>query len=116
MDGQDPRPLNPISFLQAFIVQGIRVAELGCAECGGSSDHVSQVGLATSGCLEEVARRLLGCTGPVDPDQYAELIIDIKNRIGGQFERARARRAACVWSTTVVRSATWSRRPRSCAA
>lgn len=23
MDGQDPRPLNPISFLQAFIVQGI---------------------------------------------------------------------------------------------
>jgi DNA-binding NtrC family response regulator len=87
MDEQDPRPLNPINFLQAFIVQGIRVAKLGCAECGGSNDHVAKVGLATSGCLEEVARRHLSFKGPVDPDQYAKLIINIKNRIGGQFER-----------------------------
>jgi len=87
MDEQDPRPLNPITFLQAFIVQGIRVAELGCTECGGSSDHVAKVGLATSGCLEEVARSHLSFTGPIDPGQYAELITDIKNCIGGQFGR-----------------------------
>ena len=87
MDGQDPKPLNPITFLQAFIVQGIRVAELGCTECGGSSDHVAKVGLATSSCLEEVARSHLSFSGPIDPDQYAKLIIDIKNRIGGQFSQ-----------------------------
>ena len=88
MDGQSPRPLNPISFLQAFIVQSIRVGGLGCAQCGESNNHVAQVGLAASGCLEEVARHHLGCTGPLDSDQYADLIVEIKNRIGGQFERA----------------------------
>ena len=90
MDGQNSRPLNPISFLQAFIVQSIRVGELGCAQCGESNNHVAQVGLAASDCLEEVARHHLGCTGPLDSDQYADLIVEIKNRIGGQFERAPA--------------------------
>jgi DNA-binding NtrC family response regulator len=88
MDGQASRSLNPITFLQAFIVQGMRVGESGCAQCEGSSDHIVQVGLATSGCLEEVARRHLGYSGPLDPDQYAELIIEVKNRIGSQFEQA----------------------------
>lgn len=87
MQGQDRRELNPVSFLQAFIVQSIRVAELGSTECGGSSDHVTKVGLATSGCLEEVVRQYLGFTGPVDADQYGELIVDLKNRIGGEFQR-----------------------------
>lgn len=87
MNGYLSKPLNPISFLQAFIVQSMRVAEQGCARGGGSSDHVTQVGLATSGCLEEVARRHLGCTAALDADKYAALIIDIKNRIGGQFEQ-----------------------------
>ncbi len=88
MDGQSPRPLSPISFLQAFIVQSIRVGQVGCAQCGESSDHVAKVGLATSNCLEEVVRHQLSCRGPLNPDQYADLIIEIKNRIGGQFERA----------------------------
>lgn len=87
MDGPAHPHLNPISFLQAFIVQGLRVAELGCPHCGGSKNHVVQVGLAASGCLEQVARQQLGYPGPLDPDRYADLIVEIKNRIGGQFER-----------------------------
>ena len=87
MDRQIPQPLDPVSFLQAFIVQSVRVGQLGCAHCGGSSDHVAKVGLAASHCLEEVVRQQLGCSGPLDPDQYADLIVEIKNRIGGQFER-----------------------------
>ena len=83
----DPKTLNPISFLQAFIVQSIRVAEQGCPEDADSLDHVAKVGLAASGCLEEVARHHLGITGPLNTDQYAAAIIDIKNRIGGCFER-----------------------------
>ena len=87
MRGQDRRELNPLSFLQAFIVQSLRVAELRCRERDEVSDHITKVGLATSGCLEEVMRRQLGRTGPIDRDQYAELIVALKNRIGGQFER-----------------------------
>ena len=87
MDEPGHQHLNPISFLQAFIVQGLRVAEVGCAQCGGATDHVAQVGLAASGCLEKVARQQLGLSQPLDPNQYADLIIEIKNRIGGQFER-----------------------------
>lgn len=87
MDEPGHRPLNPISFLQAFIVQGLRVGERGCVQCGGTTDHVTQVGLAASGCLERVARERLGLMQPLAPDHYADLIIEIKNRIGGQFER-----------------------------
>ena len=88
MADSDARPLNPVSFLQAFIVQGIRVAELDCVAHGGQGNHVARVGLAASGCLEQMARQHLGCTGRIDAARYAELIVEIKNRIGGQFEPA----------------------------
>lgn len=89
MDDHDPGELNPLSFLQAFIVQGIRVAE----ECGAGSgppanDHVARVGLATSGCLEDVARQRLGISGTLDIVRYGQLIVEIKNCIGGSFEVA----------------------------
>jgi DNA-binding NtrC family response regulator len=87
MKAQDHRPLTPVSFLQSFIVQAIRVAQVDCADRGDFGDHVARVGLAASSCLEEVARRHRGHSGPVNADQYADLIVDIKNRIGGQFER-----------------------------
>lgn len=93
MHDHPPRELNPLSFLQAFIVQGLRIAEQRSDSDG--NDHVLQVGLATSGCLEEVARRHLGLSGPVDHAQYANLIIEIKNRIGGRFEQAPGE-AGCV--------------------
>lgn len=87
MNEPDPKPLDPITFLQAFIVQSLRVAELDSASSDGFSDHVAKVALATSGCLEDVARRHLSLTGTLEPDQYAEVIIDIKNLIGGGFEQ-----------------------------
>lgn len=87
VDRRSSQPLSPISFLQAFIVQSVRVGQLGCPKCGESTDHVAKVGLTASGCLEEVVRNQLGCTGPLSLDQYADLIVEIKNRIGGQFER-----------------------------
>ncbi len=81
------KPLNPVSFLQAFIVQSLRVAVPGCPDCGSSMDYVARVGLAASGCLEEMSRNDLGYCGSIDHGQYAELISKIKNKIGGQFER-----------------------------
>jgi DNA-binding NtrC family response regulator len=85
MDEHLPTTLNPLSFLQAFIVQSVRIAEMGRIG-GDSGDHIVAVGLATSNCLEEVARRHLGLEGPLEQDSYAALIADVKNSIGGQFE------------------------------
>lgn len=89
MDDHDPGELNPLSFLQAFIVQGIRVAEE-CTEGEASpaNDRVARVGLAASGCLEDVARQRLGFSGTLDAVDYGQLIVEIKNCIGGSFEVA----------------------------
>ena len=84
------KPLDPISFLQAFIVQSIRTAD-GHGEDGSGADrYVERIGLATSHCLEVGARRNLGYGGPIVPDQYADIVITLKNRIGGNFSRASA--------------------------
>jgi len=88
MNEPEAKQLNPTSFLQAFIVQSIRIAEANNGEhVAGSVDHVEKVGLATGGCLEAVARRRLGFEGSIEADQYAALILDIKNLIGGEFRQ-----------------------------
>lgn len=88
MNDPETNLLNPTSFLQAFIVQSIRIAEANRGEEGsGCADHVEKVGLATGGCLEAVARRHLGLEGAIEADQYASLIIGIKNLIGGGFRQ-----------------------------
>lgn len=80
--------LSPVSFLQAFIVQSAKVAESNSSQVACDSDrYIEQVGLTASHCLEESARTCLGYTGPITSDQYADVIINIKNRIGGNFSR-----------------------------
>ena len=91
MDHGFTKPLNPISFLQTFIAQSIRVAEQRSGQaCAGTDRYIEQVGLTASHCLEEAARAFLGYTGPIKPDQYADVIVSIKNRIGGNFSRTSA--------------------------
>lgn len=78
-----PKSLNPVSFLQAFITQSLKV---GAQESQtGPQHYIEQVGLVASHCLEDNARTSLGYSGEVDPAQYADLIINIKNQIGGNF-------------------------------
>lgn len=89
MDRHSPKPLAPVAFLQAFITQSIKVAEQHC--CGGehgAARYIEQVGLVASHCLEEGARTSLGYDGPISATQYADLIITLKNQIGGNFSRA----------------------------
>ncbi len=89
MTDHSTRLLNPVSFLQAFIAQSIKVAEQHC--CGKDAEtraYIEHVGLAASHCLEQAARERLGYRGAVSPSQYADLIITLKNRIGGNFSRA----------------------------
>ena len=80
--------LNPLGFLQAFIVQSIKVAEQqGCSACVDPFNLIELIGLGASDCFEGAARGHLGVTGPLSLDDYAEVIVDIKNHIGGRFSR-----------------------------
>jgi Nif-specific regulatory protein/two-component system response regulator AtoC len=83
-----PKPpvpqLTPITFLQTFAAQSLRAAKrLGCAQCEDDLSHVEHIGLTPGTCFEEAVRRQLGLEGPIDVDQYADLILTIKNQIGG---------------------------------
>jgi Nif-specific regulatory protein/two-component system response regulator AtoC len=84
------KALNPVSFLRTFIAQCMKVAEqhYGKQDDAPTDRYIEQVGLSASHCLEEAMRDRLGYAGPITPEQYADLIIGIKNRIGGNFSRA----------------------------
>ena len=91
MENRSAKSLNPVAFLQAFISQSVRVAEQHCCnDDNGTGRYIEHLGLAASQCLEEGARSCLGYHGAISPDQYADVIISIKNQIGGNFSRASA--------------------------
>ncbi len=86
-----PVKLNPISFLQMFVTQSFKIAaQMGGAQCANKSSYIEVLGLSASQCLEATSRKHLALEGPINFDEYAELIINIKNRIGGNFSRASA--------------------------
>jgi transcriptional regulator with PAS, ATPase and Fis domain len=81
--------LSPVSFLQSFVIQSIKLAEQkGCAQCDDNFNYIEFLGLTASSCLEAVARQELGLTGAITGDEYSDIIIRIKDRIGGNFSRA----------------------------
>jgi len=81
--------LNPIGFLQSFVAQSLRVAgQLGCSKCDSGLGHIEQIGLSAGPCFEDACRQQMGLEGPIDLGQYADIILSIKNQIGGNFSRA----------------------------
>ena len=81
--------LNPISFLQMFVTQSVKLAGQTASDNGTDHySHIQYLGLTASCCLEAHARRLLNLPQEISRDQYANLIIDIKNQIGGGFTQA----------------------------
>lgn len=81
--------LSPIGFLQTFVAQSLRTAgQMGCCECEASVGYVESIGLTAGPCFEQVCREQLGLQGNIDLDQYADIIVQIKNQIGGNFARA----------------------------
>lgn len=83
--------LNPVSFLQMFVTQSLKLAGQEPAK-GGSNhyNHIQRLGLTAGGCLEATARQQLGLPDLISCDDYALLITHIKNCIGGDFSRAPA--------------------------
>ncbi len=79
--------LTPVNFLQTFVILSTKIAnQHGCT----SSDmgYIEHLGLTASSCFEKAYREQSDLEGKLDLDQYSELIVNIKNQIGGNFSRA----------------------------
>ena len=88
MDKHSAYELSPIAFLQTFAAQSFRAAKrLGCAHCEDDFGYIEHIGLTAGPCFEAACRQQMGLTGPIDLDQYADIILRIKNQIGGNFSR-----------------------------
>ena len=89
MANQSTLQLSPISFLQTFASQSLRTAgQLGCLQCDKEFSYIEHIGLTAGPCFEAICRKQMGLEGPIDLDQYADIILSIKNQIGGNFSRA----------------------------
>ncbi len=81
--------LNPILFLQTFVAQSVDVsAKLGGGKENDRQNYIEQLGLTASGCFETAYRQEFAQSGILDHDKYADMIVEIKNKIGGNFSRA----------------------------
>ena len=77
--------LDPVTFLQTIMTQCVRAGE----ECGcGSSAYLMQIGLSAGSCFEAAYREEFGLERPLTLEEYTDLIIAIKNKIGGAFSRS----------------------------
>jgi DNA-binding NtrC family response regulator len=81
--------LDAIAFLQGFVTQSVRAAsQIGCSSCGDQMSYIERLGLTASGSLEQACRDQSGLQGRLTQEQYADLIVSLKNQIGGNFSRA----------------------------
>ena len=88
MDKDAAYELSPIAFLQTFAAESFRAAKrLGCAHCEDGLGYIENIGLTAGPCFETACRQQMGLAGPIDLDQYADIILRIKNQIGGNFSR-----------------------------
>ncbi len=81
--------LNPVNFLQTFVTQSAKVvSQPGCTNCNSNPGYIERLGLAASGCFEKIYREQHELDSKINLEKYSELIISIKNQIGGNFSRA----------------------------
>lgn len=76
--------LTPEEFLQTFINEARRIAPF--ASCSSLQSFIQQIVFKSSACWEEKYREIERLTGQLTPDRYAELIVSLKNSIGGEFK------------------------------
>lgn len=75
--------LTPVFFLQTFILELMHASEQqGQKHCEQLIEHIAK----TAGCFfEETYRENTHKSGQLDSESYTELILGIKNNIGGKF-------------------------------
>lgn len=76
--------LTPDEFLHTFIDQARSIAPF--ASCSSLQSFIHQIVLKTSSRMEEKYREVEALGGPLTPSQYADLIVELKNSIGGEFQ------------------------------
>ena len=77
--------LTPVAFLQTFVSE---VVKLSSALDGGRNRFIEQLGFGAGSCFEAAYRAEFGLLETLSPEQYADLIVRIKNKIGGNFSLA----------------------------
>jgi DNA-binding NtrC family response regulator len=89
MSSQPFSQLNPINFLQTFVTQSLELSELCESDKNDKPvNKIEQLGLNAGGCFEAAYREERGLAGQLDHAQYRDLIVEIKNKIGGCFSPA----------------------------
>ncbi len=79
--------LSPILFLQTFVAQSIEVSSKMNDSKTNDRNYIELLGLTASNCFETAYRENLEQDEPLDLDMYANMIVGIKNKIGGNFSR-----------------------------
>jgi len=79
--------LTPTSFLQTFVIQSMKLGQKNNVEKQSNNNYIQHLGLLASSDFEKAAREQLDYENALTHDQYADVIIEIKNQIGGQFSR-----------------------------
>ncbi|MBX3639161.1 MAG: sigma-54-dependent Fis family transcriptional regulator [Nitrosomonas sp.] len=89
MSSQPFSRLNPINFLQTFVTQSLELSEL-CEPDKNNApiNKIEQLGLNAGSCFEAAYRKEHDLAEPLDHAQYRNLIVEIKNKIGGCFSPA----------------------------
>lgn len=78
--------LDATSFLQLLVTQSVRLSRHErCRDGVPCENHIQLVGPSVSPALEKHARFQLNLPNEISHDQYAQLIVSIKNQIGGCF-------------------------------
>lgn len=75
--------LTSNDFLRTFVEEARQLAPF--SSCSSLQSFIQQIVFKSSGCLEARYREAEGLAGPLTPAQYAELIVSLKNSIGGLF-------------------------------
>ncbi len=86
MDNNSLSDLTPVYFLQTFILELMHASELqGQKHCEQLIEHIAK----TAGCFfEETYREDTHKSELLDKESYIELILGLKNNIGGKFSLA----------------------------
>ncbi|MHB0991885.1 MAG: sigma 54-interacting transcriptional regulator [Burkholderiales bacterium] len=87
MTSQPFSRLNPLNFLQTFVVQSLESNDRS-GETNTPVGKIEQLGLNAASCFEAAYREERSLDGVLDHAQYADMIVEIKNQIGGGFSRA----------------------------
>ena len=86
MNNDSLSDLTPVFFLQTFILELMHASEQqGQKHCEQLIEHIAK----TAGCFfEETYREETHKSEPLDKESYTELILGLKNNIGGKFSLA----------------------------